>query len=87
MVVWLQNAAGYARWAPTEARVDALLEAFRPGRERERDKAIATSTVPVQPSCSATASSPEPGTAGNSGSGAGDLSSTGPSKPSTPATV
>nr|XP_040234550.2 mRNA (2'-O-methyladenosine-N(6)-)-methyltransferase [Anopheles coluzzii] len=87
MVVWLQNAAGYARWAPTEARVDALLEAFRPGRERDRDKAIATSTVPVQPSCSATASSPEPGTAGNSGSGAGDLSSTGPSKPSTPATV
>lgn len=39
MVVWLQNDAGYQRWGPTEERVDALLEGFRPGRERERDKA------------------------------------------------
>ena len=38
MVVWLQNNAGFTRWGPTENRVDALLEAFRPGRERERDK-------------------------------------------------
>jgi phosphorylated CTD-interacting factor 1 len=38
MVVWLQNNAGFNRWAPTEQRVEALLEAFRPGRERERDK-------------------------------------------------
>lgn len=38
MVVWLQNAAGAARWGPTEERVEALLEAWRPGRERERDK-------------------------------------------------
>lgn len=38
LVVWLQNNAGYARWGPTEERVEALLEAFRPGRERERDK-------------------------------------------------
>uniref|UniRef100_A0A182JPY2 WW domain-containing protein n=1 Tax=Anopheles christyi TaxID=43041 RepID=A0A182JPY2_9DIPT len=85
MVVWLQNAAGYARWAPTEARVDALLEAFRPGRERDRDKATTTTNVPVQPSCSATASSPEPVTTGNSS--AGEIAPTGPGKPSTPATV
>jgi len=39
MIVWLQNDAGYQRWGPTEERVDALLEAFRPGRERDRDKA------------------------------------------------
>jgi len=39
MIVWLQNDAGYQRWAPTEDRVEALLDAFRPGRERERDKA------------------------------------------------
>ncbi|XP_039281178.1 mRNA (2'-O-methyladenosine-N(6)-)-methyltransferase-like, partial [Nilaparvata lugens] len=38
LVVWLQNAAGFQRWGPTEERVEALLEAFRPGRERERDK-------------------------------------------------
>ncbi|KXJ73967.1 hypothetical protein RP20_CCG014654 [Aedes albopictus] len=52
MVVWLQNNAGFQRWGPTEARVDALLEAFRPGRERERDKVVPASTG------TATASSP-----------------------------
>lgn len=38
LVIWLQNSPGYQRWAPTEDRVEALLEAFRPGKERERDK-------------------------------------------------
>lgn len=38
MVVWLQNGAGFQQWGPTEDRVEALLEAFRPGRERERDR-------------------------------------------------
>lgn len=38
LVVWLQNNAGYQRWGPTDDRVEALLEAFRPGRERERDR-------------------------------------------------
>ncbi|XP_033337712.2 phosphorylated CTD-interacting factor 1 isoform X1 [Megalopta genalis] len=38
LVVWLQNAAGTGRWGPTEERVEALLEAWRPGRERERDR-------------------------------------------------
>lgn len=39
MVVWLQNQAGFTRWGPTDARVEAFLESYRPGRERERDKA------------------------------------------------
>lgn len=38
VVAWLQNNAGYQRWGPTEERVEALLDAFRPGRERERDR-------------------------------------------------
>lgn len=38
VIVWLQNTAGHQRWEPTEERVQALLEAFRPGRERERDR-------------------------------------------------
>ncbi|EEB18306.1 Phosphorylated CTD-interacting factor, putative [Pediculus humanus corporis] len=38
LVVWLQNSSGFQRWGPTEERVEALLEAFRPGRERERDR-------------------------------------------------
>lgn len=29
---------GHQKWGPTEERVEALLEAFRPGRERERDR-------------------------------------------------
>ncbi|XP_025833905.1 phosphorylated CTD-interacting factor 1 [Agrilus planipennis] len=38
VIVWLQNITGYQRWGPTDERVEALLEAFRPGRERERDR-------------------------------------------------
>lgn len=38
LVVWLQNTTGSQRWGPTEDRVEALLESFRPGKERERDK-------------------------------------------------
>ncbi|KAL7647702.1 UNVERIFIED_CONTAM: hypothetical protein RMT77_001311 [Armadillidium vulgare] len=38
VAVWLQNDAGYSRWGPTTERIDALLDAFRPGRERERDR-------------------------------------------------
>lgn len=55
MVVWLQNNEGFARWGPTENRVEALLEAFRPVRDKERDKAqqdAANATIlnpPVEP--------------------------------------
>ena len=38
VIVWLQNEAGYQKWGPTDERVDALLDAYRPGRERERDR-------------------------------------------------
>ncbi|XP_063611747.1 mRNA (2'-O-methyladenosine-N(6)-)-methyltransferase-like isoform X1 [Penaeus indicus] len=38
VAVWLQNDAGFSRWGPTPDRVDALLEAYRPGRERDRDR-------------------------------------------------
>nr|CAG4635992.1 EOG090X02BU [Eubosmina coregoni] len=38
VIVWLQNEAGHQKWGPTDERVDALLEAYRPGRERERDR-------------------------------------------------
>lgn len=40
MVVWLQNNSGFTRWGPTESRVDALLEAFRPVREKERERLL-----------------------------------------------
>jgi hypothetical protein len=38
VIVWLQNDAGFNKWGPSDDRTDALLEAFRPGRERERDR-------------------------------------------------
>lgn len=38
VIVWLQNMAGHQRWEPTEERVKMVMEAFRPGRERERDR-------------------------------------------------
>lgn len=38
LVVWLQNNAGCQRWSPSEDRVEAFMEAFRPGRERDRDR-------------------------------------------------
>lgn len=38
VIVWLQNEAGLQKWGPSDDRVDALLEAYRPGRERERDR-------------------------------------------------
>ncbi|XP_055383752.1 mRNA (2'-O-methyladenosine-N(6)-)-methyltransferase isoform X2 [Condylostylus longicornis] len=50
LVIWLQNNAGYARWGPTEARVDALREAFRPARDREREKASTAAATANQQS-------------------------------------
>ncbi|XP_030768325.1 mRNA (2'-O-methyladenosine-N(6)-)-methyltransferase [Sitophilus oryzae] len=38
VIAWLQNSAGHQKWEPTEERVQSLLEAFRPGKERERDR-------------------------------------------------
>lgn len=49
LVVWLQNLAGFQRWGPTEERVEALLEAFRPGRERERDRQEVSVPEPQTP--------------------------------------
>ncbi|XP_025418257.1 phosphorylated CTD-interacting factor 1 isoform X2 [Sipha flava] len=46
LVVWLQNNAGCQRWCPSEDRVEALLEAFRPVRERDRDRQELLSPTP-----------------------------------------
>lgn len=50
VIVWLQNEAGFNKWGPTDERVDALLEAYRPGRERERDRQeLLSPPRPTQP--------------------------------------
>ena len=38
VITWLQNDAGFEEWKPTDQKVDALIDAYRPGRERERDR-------------------------------------------------
>lgn len=38
VVFWLQNDAGFEEWEPTDQKVDALIDSYRPGRERERDR-------------------------------------------------
>ena len=38
VIFWLQNDAGYEEWKPTDEKVAALTDAYRPGRERERDR-------------------------------------------------
>lgn len=53
LVVWLQNNAGFQRWGPTEERVEALLEAFRPGKERERDRQELLSPQRTEPTSAA----------------------------------
>ncbi len=38
VVFWLQNEAGFEEWKPTDQKIDSLIDAYRPGRERERDR-------------------------------------------------
>ncbi|KAG8305180.1 mRNA (2'-O-methyladenosine-N(6)-)-methyltransferase [Homalodisca vitripennis] len=61
LVVWLQNNAGYQRWGPTEERVEALLEAFRPGKERERDRQELLSPQRTDPDKKTEKITPQPG--------------------------
>jgi hypothetical protein len=37
MVVWLQNDSGYNMYKPTDAAVDAFLESYRPGKDKNSD--------------------------------------------------
>lgn len=70
VVVWLQNDAGHARWAPTKERVDALLDAFRPNKERQRDRQDLLSPgrreggAPQDPAAAAAAGAAAPGVPG-----------------------
>ena len=85
MMVWIQNDAGYQRWGPTEDRVEALLESFRPGRERERDKAqllspnrqpTPTTPTPETPPPPATTAPTTSTSSNNSAGGGSDSEST-----------
>ncbi|XP_013792138.1 phosphorylated CTD-interacting factor 1-like, partial [Limulus polyphemus] len=41
VVVFLQNDAGFVRWGPTQDKVDSLLEAYKPGKDKEREQMLA----------------------------------------------
>lgn len=54
LVVFLQNDAGFLRWGPTPDRVDAFLEAYRPGKEAPKDqKELTLLSPPPTPQSSA----------------------------------
>lgn len=59
VVVWLQNAAGFARWGPTEERVEALLDAWRP-RAKLREPEPAPAPEPEPAPAPALAPAPPP---------------------------
>ncbi|XP_042909271.1 mRNA (2'-O-methyladenosine-N(6)-)-methyltransferase [Parasteatoda tepidariorum] len=40
LVFFLQNDTGYARWGPTPERIDALLEAFKLGKDKDREQSL-----------------------------------------------
>ncbi|GIY13176.1 phosphorylated CTD-interacting factor 1, partial [Caerostris extrusa] len=53
LVYFLQNDAGYARWGPTTERIEALLDAFKLGKDKEREQnllAVATPAMQHGPS-------------------------------------
>lgn len=57
-IFFLQNDSGYARWGPTPERLDALLEAFKLGKDKDREQNLnATQAVPS----TAVAQNPEQG--------------------------
>ncbi|KFM59810.1 Phosphorylated CTD-interacting factor 1, partial [Stegodyphus mimosarum] len=60
-VFFLQNDSGYARWGPTPERIEALLEAFKLGKDKDREQNMtpATPTPSQGPSSTPTAQTPE----------------------------
>lgn len=45
-IFFLQNDSGYARWGPTPERIEALLEAFKLGKDKDREQNMNASQVP-----------------------------------------
>lgn len=39
-MIFLQNDTGFARWGPTPERLDAVIEAYKPGRDKEREQSM-----------------------------------------------
>lgn len=40
LVVWLQNDNGFNMYKPSDAAIDAFLESYRPGRDKNTEAAL-----------------------------------------------
>lgn len=87
LVVFLQNDAGFLRWGPTPDRVEAFLEAFKPGKEVPKEKELTLLSPPPTPQTTPTNSTSTSATSENSitGSEAAPEESTPP--PTSPSTT
>lgn len=49
LVVWLQNENGFNLYKPTDSAIDAFLESYRPGRDKNNTEAVvvAENTITV----------------------------------------
>jgi len=45
LVCWLQNEQGYQLYKPTDTAIDAFLESYRPGKDKNIEATVAESTV------------------------------------------
>ena len=57
-IFFLQNDSGYARWGPTPERIEALVEAFKLGKDKDREQNMNASQVS---SSTSVAQNPEQG--------------------------
>lgn len=45
LVCWLQNDQGYQMYKPTDTAIDAFLESYRPGKDKNIEAAVAENSV------------------------------------------
>lgn len=45
LVVWLQNENGFNMYKPSDAAIDAFLESYRPGRDKNTEAAVTENTI------------------------------------------
>lgn len=45
LVVWLQNDNGFNLYKPSDAAVDAFLESYRPGRDKNTEAVMTENTI------------------------------------------
>jgi hypothetical protein len=57
LVCWLQNDQGYQMYKPTDTAIDAFLESYRPGKDKNIEATVADSSTSTTNSSSVVVSS------------------------------